>query len=90
MKFEDLLVVLSLLLFTVEKFKESLETQQAMGVPLLLIGGEKDVSKAISRMYVTGRAVKEPCRGRVLLVESRKLWNPTRGYAGQDIARELS
>ena len=90
MNFEDLLVVLGLLLFTVDKFKESLGTQQAMGVPLLLFGGDKNVSKVITRKYVAGRAAKEPCRGRTLLVESKKSWNPTRGYAGQDIAFELS
>jgi len=90
MNFEDLLVVLGLMLFTVDKFKESFGKQQAMGVPLLLLGGDKDVSKVITRMYVAGRAVTEPCRGRTLLVESKKSWNPTRGYAGQDIVSELS
>ena len=88
MKFEDLLVVLGLMLFTVDKLKESLGTQHAMGAPLLLFGGGKDVSKVIARMYVVGGAVKEPCRGRTSLVKIKKLWNPTRGYAGQDITRK--
>ena len=85
--FEDLLVVLVCLLFTVEISKASLAITQVVAVPLCCCKGDECGAKETSKDYVVGGAAKEPCRGRGILVKSRHTWdyNPTRGYPGQDI-----
>ena len=85
--FEDFLMVLVGLLFTVEISKASLTIAQVVAVPLCCCMGDECGAKETYKEYVVGRAVKEPCGGRGILVKIRHVWdyNPTRGYPGQDI-----
>ena len=59
--FEDLLVVICFLLFTVERLKSFLGSSHIVRVSLLQPGGERIVSKEIVRMYVVGGAARS-CR----------------------------
>ena len=81
-------MVLGCLLFAVVRSNASLAGLQAVVVPLLFCGGDECVSKESAEVLVVGAAAAFYRRGRAILVKNRQSrweFDPTKGYAGQDI-----
>ena len=87
MCFEDLLVVSFCLLSSVARLKECRTLYHAVVEPLVPSSAEKCVVKEIQLVHVVSGAAARPNGGSGILQESRQYrdFDPTRGYAGQDI-----
>ena len=93
MSFDDPLVVLGCALLVVERSKETLVWLHAVVVPLLTRGGEELVAKEFAEFCVAGAAASLIRQGRTTPARNVQLsreFDPTKGYAGQDILICLS
>ena len=93
MGFADSLVVLGCLQFAVGRSNASLAGLQAVAVPLLFCWGDECVSKETVEIFIAGAAAIFDRQGRTIPVKSKWLsweFDPTKGYAGQDILADTS
>ena len=94
MSFDDSLVVLVCVLLAVERSKETLAGLQAVLVHLMFCWGDKYVSKESVEFYtyVAGTTAALSQQGRTIPARSVRFsreFDPTKGFAGQDILSYL-
>ena len=77
------------MLFSVARSKEALAQYYAVVVPMVLSGGDECVTNAISEFFQgAGAAATFSRKGRAILEKNRQSqwgFDPTKGYAGQDV-----
>ena len=91
--FDDPLVVLGCLLLIVERSNATPTGFHAVVAPLFTRGGDECASKEFVEFWVAGAAATLYRQGRAILIRNRRLsrvFDPTKGFAGQDILPCLS